>query len=274
MADELVVATNRSRISALQEKLLPQEQKDFTFADSPDTLGNLRGLENPYGEGVSAYEPNTTMWDGGYRKAYNAVQKSKEAEKQDDVLQIDAPEPDMGMVMGDATGKIGAAINAAMDLANRRVPYVWGGTTRNGVDCSGLIQYAFKAAGMTDWPRYRAVDYGKMGQQVSAQDARPGDIVYFDNPGDVDHVGIYIGNGKMIQAPTTGDVVRVTNVGKATSYRRIFDDAAFTQIATPEGGAYWSYGSNGNQTQQWAAATPTAAPPRNIRPTTSYGRNF
>jgi soluble lytic murein transglycosylase-like protein len=146
-----------------------------------------------------------------------------------------------GLAGVQATGKLGAMVSAAMGLATRRVPYVWGGTTANGVDCSGLIYYAARAAGITTdkgpWPRFRAVDYGRMGTAVSLSAARPGDIVYYDNPGDVDHVGIYIGNGQMIQAPQSGDVVKVTGVGNFTSIRRVFTDGAYTAGATPSGGA-------------------------------------
>lgn len=100
------------------------------------------------------------------------------------------------------------------------VPYVWGHQDKNGTDCSGLIYQVLNATGIKV-PRLIASQYGKMGTAVSLTQAVPGDVVYFDNPGATDHVGIYIGNGKMIDAPFTGARVRVDNVGSFTSIRRI-----------------------------------------------------
>lgn len=155
-----------------------------------------------------------------------------------------------------AGGKVQSMVSAAMTLAARRVPYVWGGTTANGVDCSGLIYYAAKAAGI-NIPRVRAVDYGQMGRAVSLAEARPGDIVYYDNPNtSTDHVGIYLGNGQVVQAPQSGDVVKVTSVGRFTSIRRIFEDAAFAAVATPSGGQTVAY--NG---RAWNPAQTFAPPP-------------
>ncbi len=278
--DGMVFGTNRSRLAlAMQNADTPEPQ--VTFQESPDDLSHLRpqGISNPYGSSLSAYEPNTVLWDGGYREAYGAVQRSKaeEAAKAQTTSSVDFSQPGGaaggGATLGDATGKIGKAINAALDLANRRVPYVWGGSTRNGVDCSGLIYYAFRAAGIPA-QRVRAIDYGKMGQEVTAQDARPGDLVYWDNPNtSTDHIGIYLGNGKVVQAPTTCDVVKVSNVWQKPppKYRRLFDDGAFAQVATPEGGAYWSYGS---QSQTWANVRPSPTPTttRSAAPNTRGGR--
>jgi hypothetical protein len=121
-------------------------------------------------------------------------------------------------------------------------PYIWGGTTSRGVDCSGLIYYAFNAAGVKI-PRLRAIDYGRMGTAVSAAQARPGDIVYWDNPNTTtDHVGIYLGNGHVIQAPTSGDVVKISQVWGNPTYRRIVNDGNFTTGPTPSGGTQQMYG--------------------------------
>lgn len=100
------------------------------------------------------------------------------------------------------------------------VDYVWGHQDKNGTDCSGLIYQVLNGTG-TKVPRVTAAEYGRMGQAVSLAQARPGDVVYYDEPGSTDHVGIYVGNGQMIDAPYTGAKVRIDKIGNPTSIRRI-----------------------------------------------------
>ena len=90
------------------------------------------------------------------------------------------------------------------------VPYVWGGTTPEGFDCSGLVQYVYKSLGI-DISRVTYTQVNE-GVEVSKEDLQPGDLVFFANNGDVHHVGIYAGNGMMIHAPYTGAVVEYQSI--------------------------------------------------------------
>lgn len=105
------------------------------------------------------------------------------------------------------------------------VPYLWGGTDpAKGLDCSGMIQLVYKNLGI-DIPRvsYQQATAGR--PVASLAEAQPGDILAFNSP--VDHVGIYIGNNQMIEAPRTGLDVRVIDVYETpTAIRRILPEGA------------------------------------------------
>ena len=87
--------------------------------------------------------------------------------------------------------------------------YVWGATGPDTFDCSGLTQYAWQQAGV-DIPRV-AADQDSWAIPVPLSELLPGDLVFFGKS-DIHHVGIYIGGGLMINAPHTGDVVRVSSI--------------------------------------------------------------
>jgi hypothetical protein len=120
------------------------------------------------------------------------------------------------------------------------VPYVWGGTSpTQGVDCSGLVQDVYAEVGIS-LPR-TSQEQATTGVPVaSVAEAQPGDLVFYPGtdgtasaPG---HVGIYIGNGEMIDAPFTGADVRVDPVGNPTAVRRVIGvgDGATEAPATGE----------------------------------------
>jgi cell wall-associated NlpC family hydrolase len=124
-------------------------------------------------------------------------------------------------VNGDVPARLPDGLSPAVDVAQQflGVPYVWGGGSPAGFDCSGLVQYVYGQLGV-DLPR-TAAEQARVGQPVSGLDqARPGDLLAFHDP--VDHIGIYAGNGLMVVAPKTGDVVKVEAVyDQPTAIRRV-----------------------------------------------------
>ncbi|GAA1957705.1 hypothetical protein GCM10009798_16420 [Nocardioides panacihumi] len=137
---------------------------------------------------------------------------------------------DLGTDLGTAAPT--TSQKAVVDEAKKYLglPYVWGGTSiSSGVDCSGLVQSVYKSLGY-DLPRLSA-DQARSGRPIAGMaDAQPGDLIAWNNSSrnnGADHIAIYVGNGKMIEAPHTGAQVRLVDVPSTPDYiRRILPDSA------------------------------------------------
>jgi cell wall-associated NlpC family hydrolase len=93
-------------------------------------------------------------------------------------------------------------------LTQQGKPYVWGATGPNSYDCSGLVQWAFKQAGRV-LPRTAEMQ-SAVGTPVARDQLQTGDLVFFYTP--VSHVGIYVGGGKILNASTTGQPVKISSM--------------------------------------------------------------
>ena len=101
--------------------------------------------------------------------------------------------------------RYGGVVGIAMQFLG--TPYVWGGSSPGGFDCSGFVMYVYAQVGVS-LPHNAAAQFG-YGAPVSRDQLEPGDIVFFDGLG---HNGIYIGGGQFIHSPHTGDVVKISSL--------------------------------------------------------------
>jgi cell wall-associated NlpC family hydrolase len=110
------------------------------------------------------------------------------------------------------SGRASTAISEARAQLGK--PYQYGGSGPDSFDCSGLTSWAWRAAGV--YLPHSAAGQQGMGTPVSRQNLQPGDLVFFGSP--AYHVGLYVGDGMMIHAPTSGDVVKMSPLSYMSDY--------------------------------------------------------
>jgi peptidoglycan DL-endopeptidase CwlO len=130
-------------------------------------------------------------------------QQTQQTQKQAAVNTPPASTPAPAPVTNSATANSVIA-NAKQYLG---VPYVWGGSTPSGFDCSGFVSYVYRSVGIS-LPRTSRAQQN-VGTRISLSQVQPGDLVFQGSP--AYHVGIYIGGGQYIHAPQTGDVVKIAS---------------------------------------------------------------
>lgn len=119
---------------------------------------------------------------------------------------------------GDPSTRI---VELAREIVHARVPYRMGGRTLRGFDCSGLVWYCHQQVGITI-PR-RAEDQSQAAEPVRLEDAQPADLLFFRmrNARRVDHVGIYVGEGRLIHASTVQRAVAFADLDETYFLQRV-----------------------------------------------------
>jgi cell wall-associated NlpC family hydrolase len=151
-----------------------------------------------------------------FEEQYEALSAAEQAE-------VDQAHGGTAVAVAQPAAAAGPAAQVAVDTALAQVgdPYVWAAAGPDAFDCSGLTQYAYAAAGVS-LPHSSAMQ-SQMGTPVSVGELQPGDLLFFYSP--VSHVAMYIGNGQMVHASTSGQPVQVASLssmqGDLTGARRI-----------------------------------------------------
>ncbi|MFE9285512.1 C40 family peptidase [Streptomyces olivaceus] len=145
------------------------------------------------------------------QQAEEEAEEEAERKRQEEAAQQQGSGSSSGSSESSAPGSSnGTQAQKALAFAQAQIgkPYVWGATGPGSYDCSGLTQAAWKAAGVT-LPR-TTYDQVNAGTTVSVSQAQPGDLVFFYD--DISHVGLYVGDGKMVHAPKPGAYVREESI--------------------------------------------------------------
>jgi len=187
-----VVADRAAQRSSIEGQLSERQRLLSTIKDQ---IASLEAAERRRQERLAAQAQarlRTTQ-----QQAAAAPEAAPQALVQSDsVEEAIAPAPD---------ARYGGVVGIAMQFLG--VPYVWGGASPSGFDCSGFSMYVYAQVGVS-LPHHAASQYG-MGTPVSKDQLQAGDLVFFNGLG---HMGIYIGGGQFIHAPHSGDVVKISSL--------------------------------------------------------------
>lgn len=209
-----VLAAEKNDALAKLTRAVKQAQKAQSAA--ADAGKRARDSRDAAAKSKADIESRKRALDGQIQKAKQAYDQLSGADRaaQESTYGEEGPVPSNIKAPGPAAQ---TAIDAAM--SQRGKPYSYGAEGPDAYDCSGLTMWSYNKAGVS-LPRSSS-QQATAGAPVTRAQLQPGDLVFFYNP--VSHVGIYIGDGQMVHAPQSGDVVKVAPVmwGDFNSARRV-----------------------------------------------------
>ncbi|KOU19546.1 C40 family peptidase [Streptomyces sp. WM6368] len=208
VSSAVTVAAENTRFAAIEGELTAQEESARTGAAAEAKQAKEEAQKKADAEKKAKQEAD--------RKA--EAERSSRSSERTTLKSASAPQG-TGTVSAPATGSAAAIVNFARAQVGKA--YVMGGTGPSSFDCSGLVQAAYRQAGIS-LPRMSQAQ-SSAGTSVSLSALQPGDILYWGSKGSAYHVAIYVGGGKFVgaQNPSTGIVERNLSYDKPTGAVRV-----------------------------------------------------
>jgi peptidoglycan DL-endopeptidase CwlO len=200
-----VQARQRRLKQAHAEQAQVVAERDAARSSVESQLGERKALLGSIRGEIEHLKQQEAARQAELQRELQARLSTQQAESQQSSLAPTVPTspPDPGVPAPPA--HYGGVVGIAMQYLG--TPYVWGGASPSGFDCSGFVMYVYAQVGVS-LPHSSYAQYG-YGSPVSRSDLQPGDLVFFDGLG---HEGIYVGGGSFIHSPHTGDVVKISSM--------------------------------------------------------------
>jgi cell wall-associated NlpC family hydrolase len=216
LRDDAARAANAAQSEAAaiagQRRQLLQQLADAQKISVELATKRQKGLEKQAAEAAAAANAAAAKNKAKHAKNLTNQVKDDAQETQDQLAEfgVEGGWEDPGLPVPRGTS---AEARAAIEFARQQLgePYVWAAAGPDAWDCSGLTMMAWRQGGIS-LPHYSAAQYQQT-KHISAADLKAGDLVFWGtSPNTIHHVALYIGNGQIIQAPRTGDVVKVSSL--------------------------------------------------------------